>query len=151
LSGFGTNEALNTKVAEVFVSLLDLIGGVLGQQQRQGTSSGIAQALTQLLTHQGSGEGDNPSQGGGLTGLVDRFRQAGLGHVADSWIGTGQNQAIAPHQLERVFGGEQVEEMAQQSGMDRGQFLSELSQALPPVVDRMTPNGRIPEDGTISV
>lgn len=135
------------------MSLLDLIGGVLGQQQRQGTSSGITQALTQILTGQGdsSGQGDNPSQGGGLTGLVDRFRQAGLGHVADSWVGTGPNQAIAPHQLERVFGGEQVEAMAQQSGMDRGQFLSELSQALPPVVDRMTPNGRIPEDGTISV
>jgi len=135
------------------VSLLDLIGGVLGQQQRQGTSSGVVQALTQLLAHQGdsSGQSDNPGQAGGLTGLIDRFRQGGLGHVADSWVSTGPNQPIAPHQLERVFGGEQVEAMAQQSGMDRGQFLSELSQALPPVVDRMTPNGRIPEDGTISV
>jgi uncharacterized protein YidB (DUF937 family) len=133
------------------VSLLDLIGGVLGQQQRQGTSSGVAQVLTQLLAGQGSGQGNNPSLGGGLTGLIDRFRQAGLGHVADSWVSTGPNQPIAPHQLERVFGGEQVDAMAEQSGMDRGQFLSQLSQALPPVVDGMTPNGRVPEDGTISV
>ena len=81
------------------MSLLDLIGGVLGQQQRQGTSSGVVQALTQLLAGQGSGGGDNLSQGGGLTGLVDRFRQAGLGHVADSWVSTGPNQPIAPHQL----------------------------------------------------
>jgi uncharacterized protein YidB (DUF937 family) len=86
-----------------------------------------------------------------LGGLIERFGQAGLGHVADSWVSTGPNQPIAPHQLEHVFGGEQVEAMAGQSGMDRDQFLSELSQALPPVVDRMTPNGRIPEEGTISV
>ena len=86
-----------------------------------------------------------------MAGLVERFGQAGLGHVTDSWVSTGPNQPIAPHQLERVFGDEQVEAMAGQSGMDRDQFLSELSQALPPVVDGMTPNGRIPEEGTISV
>jgi hypothetical protein len=35
------------------VSLLDLIGGVLGQQQRPGASSGMAQILTQLVAGQG--------------------------------------------------------------------------------------------------
>jgi uncharacterized protein YidB (DUF937 family) len=134
------------------MSLFDLIGGVLGQQQ-QGASSGIGQVLTQLLAGQGgaSSQGNDPGQGGGLTGLIDRFRQAGLGHLADSWIGTGPNQPVAPDQLEHVLGHQQVATMAQQSGMDRGQFLSQLSQALPSVVDGMTPNGRIQEGETISV
>jgi uncharacterized protein YidB (DUF937 family) len=133
------------------VSLLDLIGGVLGHQQ--GTSSGIGQMLTQLLAGQGgdSGQRDNQGQAGGLSGLIDRFKQAGLGHLADSWVGTGANQPVSPDQLERVLGRQQVDTMAEQSGMDRGGFLSQLSQALPSVVDRMTPNGRVQEDDTISV
>jgi uncharacterized protein YidB (DUF937 family) len=144
--------ALTIEAAEVFMSLLDLIGGVLGQQQ-QGASSGIAQMLTQVLGGQGggSGQGDNQGQSGGLGGLIDRFKQAGLGHLADSWIGTGPNQPVSPDQLEHVFGRQQVETMAQQSGMGKGSFLSQLSQALPSVVDRMTPNGRIEEGDTISV
>jgi uncharacterized protein YidB (DUF937 family) len=154
LSSNETGKAPDKQVAEVVVSLLDLIGGVLGQQQQQqGTSSGIVQALTQLVAGQGDGPapGNNTGQAGGLTSLIEQFRQSGLGHIADSWIGTGPNQPISPHQLEHVFGGQQVDTMAEQSGMDRGQFLSQLSQALPSVVDRMTPNGRVSEEGTISV
>jgi len=141
--------SFDTGTAEVFVSLLDLIGGVLGQQQqRPAASSGpMAQILTQLI----AGQGNTQNQGGGLSGLIDQFRRAGLGQTADSWVSTGPNQPVSPRQLERVFGDEQVETMAEheQSGMD--EFLSQLSQALPPVVDGVTPNGRVPEEGTISV
>jgi uncharacterized protein YidB (DUF937 family) len=138
------------------MGLLDLIGGVLGQQQQPGAqNSGMAQVLTQLLAGQGQGQGQGQgygqSQGGGLAGLVDRFRNAGLGHVADSWVNHGPNQPVSPGQLRQVFGDEQVEQMADQSGMPEGNFLSQLSQHLPRAVDRMTPNGQIPEEGTISV
>jgi uncharacterized protein YidB (DUF937 family) len=130
------------------MGLLDVIGGVLGQSQRPGApSSGMAETLTQLLAGQGYGQ----NQGGGLTGLIDQFRQAGLGHVADSWVSTGPNQPVSPQQLQRVFGDEQVETMAQQSGMPADSFLSELSQHLPRVVDGVTPNGRVPDEGTVSV
>jgi uncharacterized protein YidB (DUF937 family) len=138
---------VSTKTAEVLVGLLDLIGGVLGQQQGPGASSGIAQVLTRMLAGQSYGH----AQAGGLSGLIDQFRQAGLGGVADSWVGTGSNQPVSPRQLERVFGDEQVDMMAEQSGMSRDDFLSQLSDTLPSVVDRMTPNGRVPEEGTISV
>jgi len=130
------------------MGLLDLIGGVLGQSQGPGApSSGMGQVLTQLLAGQSYGQ----NQGGGLGGLVDRFRQAGLGHVADSWVSTGPNQPVSPQQLRRVFGDEQVETMAQQSGMPADSFLSQLSEHLPRVVDGVTPEGRVPEEGTISV
>jgi uncharacterized protein YidB (DUF937 family) len=130
------------------MGLLDLIGSVLGQSQGPGApSSGMAQVLTQLL----GGQGYSQSQGGGLAGLVNQFRQAGLGHVADSWVSTGPNQAVSPQQLRHVFGDEQVESMAGQSGMPRESFLSQLSEHLPRVVDGVTPNGRVPDDGTISV
>ncbi len=129
------------------MGLLDLIGGVLGQQGAGGTSPGMAQVLTQLI----AGQGNSQSQGSGLMGLIDQFRQAGLGHVADSWVNNGPNQPVSPQQLRQVFGNDQVEDMAQQSGMSQESFLSQLSQHLPRVVDGMTPNGQVPEEGTISV
>jgi len=127
------------------MGLLDIVGGFLGQQQGGASSSGMGQVLTDLLA------GRNYTQGGGLGGLVDQFRQAGLGHVADSWVGTGPNQRVNPSQLRQVFGDEQIEDMAERSGMPQDDFLNQLGQHLPSAVDQMTPNGQIPEEGTISV
>jgi uncharacterized protein YidB (DUF937 family) len=129
------------------MGLLDLIGGVLQQSQGPGAQgSGMAQVLSQLVA--GGGYGQNQ---GGLPGLINQFRQAGLGHVADSWVSNGPNRQVSPDQLRQVFGDEQVETMAKDSGMPTDSFLSQLSQHLPRVVDGVTPNGRVPEDGTISV
>ena len=127
------------------MSLLDLVGGILGQQQqRAGTpSSGMAQVLTQLIGGQRYGQAEG---GGGLSGLVERFREAGLGHIADSWISTRPNQPVSPEQLQRVFPEEQVETMARDSGMSTDGFLSQMSEHLPRVVDGVTPNGQLPEE-----
>jgi uncharacterized protein YidB (DUF937 family) len=102
----------------------------------------------QLLGGQGS---SSANQGGGIGGLIQQFRDAGLGHVADSWVGTGPNQPVSPQQLQRVFGEDQVQSMARQSGLPAQGFLSQLSQHLPRVVDGMTPDGRLPDEGTVSV
>jgi uncharacterized protein YidB (DUF937 family) len=89
--------------------------------------------------------------GDGLGGLVSQFEQAGLGHIAQSWVGNGPNQPVSPPQLQRVFGQNQVESMASQAGMQPTDFLSQLSQHLPNAVNGMTPNGRLPDEGTMSV
>ena len=132
------------------MGLLDqLVGQVLGQQQTGAAtpSSGIGGVLTQLL----GGQGFGPNQGGGISGLIQQFRSSGLGHVADSWVGNGPNQPVSPQQLQTVFGQEQVQTMARQSGLPPDDFLSQLSQHLPRVVDGMTPNGRLPDEGTMTV
>lgn len=79
----------------------------------------------------------------GLGPLVDRFRNAGLGDVIGSWIGHGTNHAIGPDQLARALGDDTVEALERETGMERGALLSELSQALPEVVHRLTPEGRL--------
>ncbi len=84
-----------------------------------------------------------PEETAGLGPLVDRFRQAGLGNVIDSWIGHGGNHAIGPDQLARALGDDTVASLERETGMERGTLLSELSQALPEVVHRLTPNGRL--------
>ncbi len=128
------------------------LGGMLGGGQQQ--SGGLGGALGGLLGggQQQSGGlggllggGQQPQQMGGLGGLLGRFQQAGMGDVANSWVGTGANQQVSPEQLEQVFGHEQIDQWSQQSNMPKQDLLSQLSQYLPHAVDRMTPNGKLPE------
>ena len=77
--------------------------------------------------------------------LVTRFEQSGYADIVRSWIGIGQNQPIEPHQLKETFGAAKVEELSRQTGLPHHALLDELAQVLPTVIDRLTPQGRLPE------
>lgn len=135
------------------MGILDtVIGNLLGGAG--GSSSPIGGILSSIL---GGGQGGAMTSpggsgfGGGLGGLVSQFERAGLGHVAQSWIGSGTNQPVSPDQLQSVFGETQVHDMARQAGLQPHDFLSQLSQHLPRAVDGITPDGRLPDEGSISV
>jgi uncharacterized protein YidB (DUF937 family) len=83
---------------------------------------------------------------GGLKNLLDRFRNAGHESAAQSWVSTGPNQPIAPHELEQALGEERVQWLMAQTGMPKDQLLSGLSGELPEAINKLTPNGRIPSD-----
>ena len=119
-----------------------LLGNMMGGMMGGGTS---AQGM----------QGGNPmlqmvlrmlQQNGGIEGLLAKFQQAGMGQQAQSWIGTGQNMPISPDALSQIFGQGQLGQLAQQLGMSHQQAADGLAQALPQVVDHMTPGGRIPDD-----
>lgn len=80
----------------------------------------------------------------GLGNLVKDLQNSGNGQAAQSWVGEGPNQPISPSKLETALGGETVDALTKQTGMDRGSLLNELSQYLPGVIDHLTPNGRVP-------
>jgi uncharacterized protein YidB (DUF937 family) len=134
------------------MGLLDaVLGSVLGggqQAQPQAGGGGNAllmQIIAALLANQGGGQ-----QGGGLgglAGLAEQFQRGGLGDAMNSWIGTGANQPVSPDQLGGVLGGDLLSELTQRTGMGQGDLLGQLSQMLPQMVDRATPEGRIPEGG----
>ena len=83
---------------------------------------------------------------GGLNDLLKQFQQSGHGDAVDSWVGTGPNKSIAPKDLGQALGSEQVNAVLAQTGMSREELLNALSQYLPQVVDRLTPQGRLPTD-----
>jgi uncharacterized protein YidB (DUF937 family) len=115
---------------------------------------GGGQAQQGAVGQQGMGMQNPVMNGGiagGLGGLLSAFEGAGLGHIAQSWVGNGPNQSVSPQQLQSVFGEQQVQGMASQSGMAPSDFLSQLSQHLPNAVHGMTPNGSLPDEGTMSV
>lgn len=82
--------------------------------------------------------------GGGLAALLAQFQQGGLGDVAASWVSTGQNLPISPEQLKSVLGSDAVASIARQLGLDSGAVAGQLSQLLPQVVDKLTPQGQVP-------
>jgi len=96
----------------------------------------------------------SPQQGGdvlgGLGGLLNQFQQSGLGDVVKSWIGTGQNQPISPNQLGAALGPQIIKILAQQTGMSEQEISTHLSQILPNVVDKLTPNGRLPTQAELA-
>ncbi|AWM05031.1 YidB family protein [Bradyrhizobium symbiodeficiens] len=87
---------------------------------------------------------------GGLGDLLNQLQQGGHGEAANSWVGKGENKAIAPDDLAKALGADQIESLSAQSGLSRDELLSGLSQYLPQVVDHLTPDGRLPTENELS-
>jgi uncharacterized protein YidB (DUF937 family) len=81
---------------------------------------------------------------GGLAGLAANFRQKGLSSIVDSWISTGQNQAITPEQVSQAVGPELINQLATKLGMQPDELKRKLADVLPAAVDKLTPGGRLP-------
>jgi uncharacterized protein YidB (DUF937 family) len=93
------------------------------------------------VTNQPAAAGGAPA--GGLGGLVDAFKKAGLGEKADSWVGTGPNSPVSAPEVEKGLGGDVLDGLVQQTGLSRDELLKRLSAVLPEMVDKMTPNGKL--------
>lgn len=134
------------------MALLDqVLGGLFGGNASPSPMQGV---LGSLLGGGGGQYANQPSGiggAGGIGGLLSAFEGAGLGHIAQSWVGTGPNQPVSPGQLQQVFGDQQINSMASQAGMERNDFLGQLAQHLPNAVDQMTPNGQVPNEGRMAV
>jgi len=105
----------------------DILGGILG-----GGSPGGATA-----SRRGSGLDE-------LSDIVKRFDKNGQGDVAQSWVGPGQNKQVSPDEMGAVLDPGTLDQLAKATGIDRDELLAGLSQTLPGVVDRLTPDGRMP-------
>jgi uncharacterized protein YidB (DUF937 family) len=112
-----------------------VLGGLAGRNQSQGGNL-LLQVILSLL-----------QQNGGLEGVLGRFRQGGLGQQADSWVGTGQNMNISRDQLQQIFGSSTISDLASQLGMPEDQAGSTMAQLLPEVINHLTPQGQVPENG----
>ena len=123
----------------------------LVQTALQSALGGNAESQTQNLVKGVVGMLVNNS--GGISGLVDKFAQSGLGDIAASWISKGQNKPVSAAQLVDALGEDKSAELAKEAGIPEDKGAEVLSQVLPSVVDKMTPDGEVPEEhhlGTLS-
>lgn len=81
---------------------------------------------------------------GGMMDLVQQFRGAGRSDAVDSWVAPGENRAVSPDDLSEVLTEQQIAFLMTRTGLSRQELLKGLSDQLPQVVDRLTPDGRLP-------
>jgi uncharacterized protein YidB (DUF937 family) len=130
-----------------------LLGGLLGGAGGAGGGAApggldLGSLLGGLLGGQ-SGAGDSTqamgAAAGGIGALRDVLAQAGLGQQVDSWIGTGANQAVSASDLSHALGSTgALQSLAEKTGLSTEDVASSLSEGLPELIDRLTPNGAVP-------
>jgi uncharacterized protein YidB (DUF937 family) len=97
-------------------------------------SSPLAGSLLQMIN----------SHPGGLSGLVQTFHDKGLGGIASSWVGTGQNLPISADQITQVLGNSALlQQFAAKAGISPQDASAKLAQYLPMIVDHLTPQGKV--------
>lgn len=109
----------------------------MGQSQSQGGFGGKGMLMAALL----------PivlmfiQRNGGLSGTLDKIRGMGLGQHANSWMSSDQNQTLDPNHVSQLFDDQEIEQVANQTGVDSSEVRQGLAELLPQVVDNLTPNG----------
>lgn len=81
---------------------------------------------------------------GGLAGLMAALQGAGLGDVAQSWVGTGANKPVDPKALSKALGPDAMSKIAAKAGVSTAEAPNLLAQVLPALVNQMTPGGKAP-------
>jgi len=130
------------KLTEMLGGMKQGPGSAPGQSNPQGGLGGVLGKLGGVL----GGASAGSVLSGGLSDLVERFRQNGHGQAADSWVKRGPNQELGPDQLEQAIGPDVLSTLSQQTGLSQEELLSRLSRELPTAVDKLTPEGRLPTE-----
>jgi len=121
------------------VSFLEDMAGKEVSGMLANSSNPLASSIMQMINN----------QPGGLSGLVQQFHDKGLGGLVSSWVSTGQNLPISADQIQHVLGSEQVKELAAKAGISPDAAGSHLAQLLPMLVDKLTPNGQLPQTSSL--
>lgn len=125
--------------------------GVLAYQNRDKIGDMIREAGNRNPNDPQGGILDQISKGVSGTALgdiLDRFRGAGAGSKVDSWVGTGPNEPIQPSDVEAAIDEDTLTSLSMQTGLSREDLIRRITRDLPEAVNKMTPNGDLPAEGT---
>jgi uncharacterized protein YidB (DUF937 family) len=121
------------------MGILDEMGNKAVSSLLGGSSSPLATGLLQMINN-------HP---GGLPGLVQSFHDKGLGEIASSWVGTGQNLPVSGDQIQNVLGSDTVKQLAAKAGISPDIAGGAVAQLLPTLIDKLTPHGQMPEHSSL--
>jgi uncharacterized protein YidB (DUF937 family) len=121
------------------MSLIDDLGSKAANSMLGDCSNPLATSLLHMINN-------TP---GGLSGMLQSFQDKGLGGLVSSWVGTGQNLPISADQIQHVLGSDQVKELAAKAGISPDIANNALTQLLPTLVDKLTPNGELPQHSSL--
>ena len=118
----------------LFTTLAEMV--VTGFGNPDSTQAKLASAVVKRL---------QTNDGGGLTALLQQLEAKGLGQVAQSWVGTATNQPISADQIKNALGSDWIQQIAERVGVSPDVISSHLSEILPKIIDRLTPDGQLPQ------
>jgi uncharacterized protein YidB (DUF937 family) len=117
------------------MSLLDSVEGMIGGS---GGAGGAASAVMEMLQN-------HP---GGAAGLAQQFETGGLGHLVQSWAGSGENASVSADQIQSVLGEEHIAAVANRLGISPQDAAAKIAEYLPMVMSEISQNGQLPGGGT---
>jgi uncharacterized protein YidB (DUF937 family) len=126
------------------VTLMNQIMGAIGMDQNHPDARQHQDLMSNL-----AGMLNQPG-GGGVGGLLAKLESGGLGGAVQSWLGSGQNQPVSPDQIRGALGDDQIRQLASNAGVSPQQASSGLAALLPALVDKLSPNGQLHDEGTLS-
>lgn len=105
-----------------------------------GSNSGNSDLITSVI---GNLLGGSSKQGIDLGSLVGGLQNSGLGDIAKSWLGDGDNDHISRSQIENMLGSDKIQQAASELGTDQNDLLRGLQELLPQVVDKSSSGGNL--------
>jgi uncharacterized protein YidB (DUF937 family) len=125
------------------MGLLDQIAGQLtgnsgGHNEESGSQGNLVGGVMALI-----------NSAGGLPALLQKFQASGLGDKVTSWVGHGENQPVSPSEVRDAIGQDGIDQVAQQGGTTSEEASAGLARYLPQIVDKLTPNGQVPENNDL--
>lgn len=117
------------------MGLLDQIGGMLGGQ------AGKTEQLQAIMTW--------VEQQGGIQGIMEKFRNGGLGEIFESWLSQHSNMSVNSEQITSVFGSPALQDLGAKLGVDLQSASTLIAEYLPKIVDGLSPQGETPAHGDL--
>ena len=148
--GGDTNNTRQSGAVQDDGGTLGGLGGLVGMGRMGGTGQGTSgmdgkgSALLVMLLPLAM---QWVQRNGGLGGVLQKFQHKGYSQQAASWVSTGPNEALESQAVSDVVGTDELSRLSQQLGVSQEEVSSGMGQILPEVVNHLTPQGGVPDDG----
>ena len=108
-----------------------------GKEELAGAPKSLVEGALEMIDRQKDG----------FTGVLEKLSASGLGEQVKSWVGTGANLPVSPEQIKQALGSDEIDRLALKTKLSVEEVTSHLSAALPQIVDKLTPDGKLTAGG----
>jgi uncharacterized protein YidB (DUF937 family) len=115
-----------------------VLGDLSAQKQDPVSQSGLLTGVMGLI-----------NEAGGLSAIIQKCQASGLGDQVATWIGHGENDAVSGDQIKDALGDDAIAQVARQAGVAPEHAAIGLAQLLPQIIDKLTPNGAVPDNALL--